>query len=405
MTAVGGRRGAAQGVAGVLAWSLLVIAVVAGAARGGRTDRFFRDFTEASPSGRLRLAATSPHNVNNQPFASDFTIVVSDGQTGSVLWKRRQPREEASPVQAWVHDGGAVVVRTARDDLVVLDPVMGSTRATVALLPLFMAGQGRAHVSQTTAGPMWSGGSRWGFVERGTELFFTLRTGWGERIAIDVLSGRLLEAVDTELERVFAEDDRAWALGVLRRAAEAGDKDEQEVWTRWNDVSAAMGIVVEHRLMDAEPALRALEESEYVGSSGGWFENGIAAGRVEPFNYAEYTTRARAQMTLRRLGLRPSERPALRLYVAGRDGEFAPTPEFSVERWERAGLVEVGMTPEAVLEALGNPDRLNFQAVAWEYDLDAAEPYTLRVVWSRGRYVVREVERAEAMWKDPGVWP
>ena len=57
-----------------------------------------------------------------------------------------------------------------------------------------------------------------------------------------------------------------------------------------------------------------------------------------------------------------------------------------------------GMKPIELLAAIGAPDFVNFGHEAWEYDMDASPPYTLRVHW-RDKKVVDRVERIE-----PPLW-
>ena len=57
------------------------------------------------------------------------------------------------------------------------------------------------------------------------------------------------------------------------------------------------------------------------------------------------------------------------------------------------------MTPIEVLRSIGAPDFVNFRSIAWEYEMDVEEPYTLRIIWRDKRVVGEVVRSVPALWQ------
>lgn len=390
-----------------------IAVVCAAAAPAWGTDRYFRDRTETSPDGRFRLDARSPDNAGPgpHPFAKHFVYTMTDTRTGTVVWKRSQHREP-SPIGAWVHNSGAVAVRTSSDTLIVLDGVTGEKTGEAPILGSIPEDEHEKYVSMSTAGPMWSGGSRWTFFEQGGGLYFAVRAWWGRLLIVDTATGKLVARPPTSLVDAFEAEDRRFVLTALQAGAgrltapEASRQDLYEL--EYGDLGTAAQLAARYGLADAVPALRQLEMSSYVGSSGGWWdtEGVYQPGEINPFNSREATLRRKVQLALRRLGEKPAEEPCTWFAIVGEYRPYEPTSTLYEPMgplpWPRAEGVEKfasGASPMQVLDAIGAPDFIDFQLQAWEYDMDVKPPYTLRVYWKDKKTVDRSERITPALWQ------
>ena len=178
------------------------------------TDRFFRDITSLSPNGQYKVEARSPDNQRkgHRAFQANFTYTCTDTKAGKVLWTRRQPMgepqeisygsstpftiqfpKEASPIDIFVNDAGWTVIRTGWDELIVVGRD-GKDRGKIDILDdAFTEEEKKKHVHQTTAGPMWSGKSRWYFAKPDGKGTFVVRTAWGTYVVMDLQSGKLVK--------------------------------------------------------------------------------------------------------------------------------------------------------------------------------------------------------------------
>ena len=146
---------------------------------------------ETSPDGKLRLEAKSPDNTPdyNAPFAANFVYTLYDSASSKVVWTRAQPKsdrmgvqekDEGSPIAAFVHDSGAVVVWTGFHYLMVLD-AKGTVALELSILDSIPAAEQQQHVRWSTAGPLWSGSSHWYYFAANEKLHFGIRTWWDRR--------------------------------------------------------------------------------------------------------------------------------------------------------------------------------------------------------------------------------
>lgn len=361
---------------------------------GIATDRYYADREATSANSRLIVEAKSPDNATGRfkPWQASFEYVCRDAKSGMVLWTRRQKMglpdrrlglrlpEETSPIGLFVDDSAWTVILHADYRLTAVDPV-GADRWTFEVLEDGLTDTERTeHVHVTTAGPLWTGLSEWYFLEGGGEPKFVIRPWWGRRIVIDLASGKLINAsppvlADCEhVERRIAMDSLDEAL------AELNDENHGRYLT-------AAFLAGKLEMKEAIPALRRLEESEYQGSS--VLASGDVLrrpGRVMLDEWSEFTARRIAQLSLRRLGERPRPFPGTELLKFTRDGEAAepyqPTPREG-DRSLNATLVKPGMSPEDVVGLIGAPD-FNDESV-WHFEMDAAAPYTLTILWKQGR--------------------
>lgn len=398
---------------------LVAPALPASPAPEALTDRYFRDFTVYSPGRKLRLEAKSPDNAGerSRPFAANFTYTLYDEATKAKLWERKQPMKdgwfdgEASPTGAWVTDAGEVVLVTGWDQLVSLSAKDGARLGMVAVLDQFPKEEQEKYVDMTTAGPMWHGASRWSFLtvkdaKGATALYFVVQPFWERRVVMDVAAGALVDLgahatcgeqkpEDPKLAALveaIRADDAAWALRTLERLAKK--PGDQKDWDSWRDANAAVRIAGRRALKEAVKPLRKLEQSgEVSSSSSGGVENRGLRGAVHT--------------ALRRLGEVPESEPAISLRKSN-PGEFfadgaAVTSTVKIkDRSQGADKVKAGISVDDLAAAIGLPDYEVFDATmghALDYDVDAKEPFTLRVTIEDN--AVRSVRKiTPPVWKD-----
>lgn len=372
---------------------LLILSAAPSVARA--SERLYPDFSATSPSGQYRFDAKSPDNARQvrRAFQRGFVYTFTDTTTNTILWTRAQPKEgEDSPIAAWIHDSGTLVVRTGWDQLLTFsrsDPVPVGIVSVFEQLPESERSQ---HSRRTSAGLQWSGSSRWYFMSIEDRLHFVVRAWWGRRVIVECASGRPVQS-DPDIQRAVVESERTDILQTLRIASKRPDivrdpRTDAPDWLYASDVVTAIQIAGKDGLSEAIPMLMELEKWSYVGTASTatlQLDNPLPEGYVDPFSWGEYTVRAKAQSALRRLGVRPAGLPATCFWHANKD--FKNREPVCVDqvahREESCAKVRVGMPPSEVLNTIGAPDAVtSAEGEAWEYDIDSEEPFTLRVRWT-----------------------
>lgn len=377
----------------------LLLCVIPEQASG--TDRFFRDFSEESPSKLFRFEAKSPDNrdkTKRTAFQSSFTYTFTDLGTQKVLWTSLQG-ERSSPVTAFVSDAGWTVIRTDWDELIAIDRA-GKEHGTLSFHEeVFSPKEKKTYIRETTAGPIWSGYSLWYFLDVEQTPYFVVRTWWGRRIFQNLQTGK--HAPETEpLSRAALESERKQVMTELTKAVEArmaGKKEEccEGIFP----VLTACHLAGTLKIQEAVPNLEVLQDSPFVGSSGGVFDETVE-GTVNPFERSEFTLRTVAQLSLRRLGKVPLPLPLTEFDVEFNDSKKNHPFRPSVPPGPRADQVEkltAGLKPEQVMNLIGAPDLVDMPH--WEYDIDANPPFTL-IVSFEARKVSKIERKSPAFWKD-----
>lgn len=350
-----------------------------------------------------------------------YTLV--DTQSNQTIWKRQQPKDEGAPVDLFINDDMWVVIRTGWDEIIALKPVTADVALEFRILELFSE-KDQEFVSQTTAGPIWSSNSRWSFMSHNGDLHFVIRSWWDRRVVVNLDKGKLIEKLDAELINACDAADREFVLkeldGAMARLqakpvksatneAEPGeeetetDAEEFEIdYEAYSRVATAVHLAGRMGIKEAIPFLREIEKSNYVGSSGGWFDiDGVYKdGDINPFNQSEASLRRAVHLALRKLGAKPTELPCtwFRHTRTGKLGETVEVPPLMKPRAECLDQVKAGMNPVDVLRAIGALDYVDFQHEAWEYDIDTDKPFTFRVFWRNKK----DVDRTERI--EPPVW-
>lgn len=397
----------------VVVWTSLALAMCLISARPlWATDRYFEDQHVESAANVVKLDATSPDNAGERPrpFASNFTYVLTRVSDGKTLWSRKQDAWEPSPIRAFVHDDGWVVVWNSRHELMVLEKDTGSIKARASILDQFPEAESKKYVHYSTAGPMWSSGSKWAFASVEGRTVFVITTGWGRHVVMDVARGKYVQLSDAGIEQLEGALLAA-ARETLRVAVENLDAlcvsrrmvlgEQIEAPVSPGEIASAVAMLLRAEDRAILPDLRELEQCAYVGSSGGWWDiDGKYEGGINPFQQREFTLRRIAQLGLRRFGEAPAAQPGVQISGAETIGTNLPAP-----RAERVDLLQPGMKPRAILEAIGHPDQLRFgRQGRWEYDIDGDEPFTLVIHFDQDHWQLERTERVPPKWLDDERW-
>lgn len=348
------------------------------------TDRYFPDLDVTSPDGRWRITAISPDNAGQEPvpFADEFTYTFFDNASGTAIWARQQPDSEMPPVKIFLSDEGHIVVRTCWDELIGLDPKSGAIAFKVPILDEFSKQERDLHVVHTTAGPLWYGSSRWSFHSFRDRRYFVLRTGWGRRVIVDLGSRRVEPSPDAELLLSLDRADSDFALAVLKRVCDPNvapppEKDRKKSYAYYQDLMAAIKISADLGVHDAVPMLEQLQARDEVA--------------ISTSHYDVYGLRRACHYALRVIGVQPNDLPLTKLDLSF---DFDPPPQHAEEtRAERATFAKIGLSDVEVFRLLGAPDHITMIRRDWEYDIDAPDPYTLRISWSEGKNVAEAIDR------------
>jgi hypothetical protein len=397
---------------------LLAILVILLTINTEATDCFYSDTEGKSASGRCVVTAKSPENQGGErnSFQANFVYTCTDIQSGKILWTRKQPMgkavplggdpsrthsfpDEGSPVSIYVSDSAHTAIYTGYQELVLINITGKETSKIDVLEDGLTKNEREKYVSETTAGPMWTGRSHWYFVEAESQEYFVIRTWWGRHVIFDLSTGKITPLTEV-IRKATAEAEKAFVIhafqgvldGTLKKCDGCGGPQEAAF------AAYLAGVL---SIKEAIPALRKLEGDTSIGSSttGGYDE--IPQGRVDPFDYSSYTTRQSIHLALRRLGEKPGPFPCTQFKTEHKDyDKMKPYVREPVpgSRHTNATKILKGMSPEQVINLVDCPDYMPDRI--WQYDIDADEPYTLALSWSDDQKV-KEIEFIRpALWKE-----
>jgi len=389
--------------AGIFLVALVACLVVP--STGLATDVYFVDFTAFSPNRQLRLEAKSPDNAGERkakPFAQNFVYKLYKGKAQEPLWELRGAT--IHPTGATVRDDGWVVIHTHWYGLIFVDPKGRETGQQPMCYAYLSKDATDKYIQRSTAGPMWGGYSHRFFADVGDRPYYCIRTWWMDRALFDMTTGKkvpdkgeLKEAIDA-IEKSRVLKMLADAAKLVRAATQKGEDDVKLADAH----PVAVGAYMAGRLQckDAVEDLRTLEAVYNLGHGVG-HGNPDRAGQVYPMDFWALSVRQMAQLSLRRLGQRPSERPATELNVCtgeGKDSKVFKPLKHAKPRSERVADVKVGQTALEVLQLIGPPDHIDTHKQVWEFDIDGKSRYTLRLQWAHAT-TVDALEKVE-----PPVW-
>lgn len=165
------------------------------------TDLFYPNQEGKSPNGRYVATATSPDNRRGPyviPFQKNFTVILRDTNTASIVWSYRQKEKEASPVELIPTDEGYLIMQNAWDQYWVFDKA-GKPKEVVAPLEALPKDEREKFTDWTTAGVMWQQYSKQGFFTDSGKTYVYLRTYWGRIPVIDFVEAKWTQ--DSSLKR------------------------------------------------------------------------------------------------------------------------------------------------------------------------------------------------------------
>jgi hypothetical protein len=373
------------------------------------TDRNYSDIATTSPSKQYRIEAKSPDNANKEKrkaFQRSFVYTATDSTTNQVLWTRMQA--EGSPVHIYVSDEGWTVIRTAYDELFAVD-FEGHSYATVDIMDDGLTAEERAkYVQYSTAGPMWAGHSHWYFLELGDQTLFVVRPWWGRRIIVDIQAGEIIDETKVIADEATA-TEREYVIAELTKGVASKELNHNAIYA----LQKAAFLASQLQVTETIPMLEQLQKISYFGSSRVDMSlliqmkkdednvtNNPDVGKVTSYSYSTNELRQVIHLALRRLGKKPKPLPVTLFSVNYRDYQknhaYVPTDR-SVPREENATVEMIDMSPQQVLDLIGSPDFVVWRA--WEYDMDADEPFTLIVSWKENK-VIQVERKTSARWQN-----
>jgi hypothetical protein len=242
---------------------------------------------------------------------------------------------------------------------------------------------------------MWTQRTLWYFATLDSRAHFVIRPRWGERIIVDLPGARVVPNVG-DMARRLDDLERQHVVFILNTGAGLRARSIAEVSAPGpHDSFTAAWLAGRWQLKEALPALRELQKSTEVSSSGGHWDLDLKDGEINPMNCSQFGLRRCAQLSLRRLGQVPGELPctAFRFY---RQKELGPTVTLDplpAPRAQRVDLLRDGMSPLEVLQTVGPPDWITFSERSWEFDIDDTQAYTLRLIWESKPYRISKIQR------------
>lgn len=325
----------------------------------------FGDQDVLSPNGRFRFTATWWDEPGVRwPFGDHrLTHALVDTQTGVTLWTRTS---QLPGGLLFVGDNGASVILNL-DNLIIVEPVTGEQILSVSIDDQLTEEESKDYSHWTTAGAVWNEAPLAGFYQHDGRSLFMLWMWWGRSIIVDLERAAFVEQPGPAL---LSAGVRQLVLTTLDSASEESLPEQMNFYgggerARVLAAVRAAGLTV---VREAVPHLRLLERSD------------------------DLVLRTTVHVALRRLGETPLVFPC---NWPEWHEEYAC---FTEPRADRVDMVRVGDEPAAVRSAIGCPDSVAEQNLIWEYDMDAVEPYTLRIRWSVGR--VEQIERIKpALWQ------
>ena len=374
------------------------------ATAAGATDRFFPDLTAQSPNKRFQLKVRSPDNASRYrrpTFQSRFNYRLTDQQQGRERWSRDQRRRdkekniaaEGPPAAAYVSDEGWTVIRTAdaraRIELIVISPE-GEETIRVDLFSALFPNMDEIfdYTVLSTAGRHWGASyCHFYFETLQGSPHFCLRTWWDKRVLLNLDEGRQVP-LDEPLRRQLFETEKEFVMDALERTGDwtwtTGKHGQPTLSRRSRGATLREGMKAIHmagrmKLREAVPRLQQLQSCPYIGptsSSRGPYKP-FAHG-INPYVRQSLTVRQLSQLSLRRIGVRPSGHQATTLYRED-NGYWRPDDPLTFARELRVAEINEGLKPEEVLTKIGAPDYIDFGG--WEYDMDSETPYTLIISW------------------------
>jgi hypothetical protein len=245
------------------------------------------------------------------------------------------------------------------------------------------------HVQPSTAGPFWELGSCETFVTFSATRFYSLRTGWGRRMIVDLAAMSLMpDSPDESLLDLIEHEEKKTALEALQLLCQTPQESDPD-WNSRRRVASSLVLVIAHELKETVPSLRVLEGRKEGGMSGS--SHVLGGGWTQAYNLVQPL----ARLALRFVGEEPSVggnyvfHQGSRSSRPGHDERPRAATASPPRAWEVAKNIQPGATPDQVLLAAGSPDCIASRSKkagkyfvwseVWDYD---GPESTTRLVWS-----------------------
>ena len=370
----------------------------------------YPDCEAASPNGRFKLEARSPHNgtINHQngkpatpeefgfkyrEHQTDFRFQLIDAESPSIMsrifgatnaqivWERWQPRDEDSPHEVVVSDSGWSIIRTHgfKPEVIAI-----SKKGQIAIrIEITMPESGEVNdeteptshrklganvwrtetMSLSTAGLYWTEHSWRYFFELDGVEFFAWRAYSGQRLLMDLTNATYIEESAIEKSTIATAmrkkeiHDASLILSYLAKNTKKfqqllanRDSDEMKLTPLVENVmrtTAAILLAGAHRIVNCIPFLQALEKIDWPSYSKG-------STAMPGYWWLEcQTLRPLLHHVLRLLG---SEPQGYATYYFIKDKQRFPVPERIANRREIANAINLNNDAEQVLSLIGSPD-------------------------------------------------
>ena len=395
-------------------WSMLevcllgiLIAIIATATPSAATDRYFHNFTAASPGGEFELEARSAANDASPrgvvPFAGDFQLTLRRTVDRTVIWTDSRP-EFAQLIGGHVSESGWVVLWDGRDELIAVAPAGGETVGRLSIRDAVPESERLKYTFDSTAGWHWSWLSHWYFIEIENSPHFVLRTYWGRRLLMNLERGEDV-AIAPDTAKLLDTAERGLVLSILATAVNEEwpmglGQPHRTLWrtaqSNRDRAAAAAHLAGILKVHDAAPLLEAIEGSD----SSARVEDPPPGVWPDRTGLQELPVTRAAQLSLRRLGapLRGAA-PMDAAWWDRMNGENTVRYfRISPGRTEAAlNSIHPGISLDDVLRTIGPPDYRT--RMEWQYDLEGDE-CTLVISHARDGEKVGGVRRAPAAWLD-----
>ncbi|NLS93425.1 MAG: hypothetical protein GXX96_14805 [Planctomycetaceae bacterium] len=405
------------------------------------TSIFYPDCSSISGNSRWKATAVSPHNGSilrrdGTSAEDEFGYVYREHQSefryrlqaedGSIIWERWQSPNEDSPHELIVADDGTVVARThgfrpeliviRRDGQITIRVAIESTDAPDDREGVDGEAVWVDTMQCTTAGNFWTSYSWPYFLSSPRGQLFVWRTSSGQRIVIDPVNGLLIPAEGVEYDGIadlLDTTERQETLNLLVRVCEKkpllthllkdpGEEFDNAAMAELSRVSAAVIISGFHRVREAIPSLKNLEDLD-------WPSYSTSTTGMRGYSIEVQYLRPLIQHSLKLMDEVPARYPCY--YFTSSAGRY---PVKTIERRAQE-LRKLGprMKPKDVLNAVGTPDYVHDYSVksgrfytwqeTWEYDeFDGQEWVTTVLLWKEKMMIsgsLVSVETVEASWK------
>ncbi len=361
---------------------------------------------EAADPPRTRLFQSDGGERTLRLDYTDSKMSLVEKSDGPAIWTQPLGADDMGWSEFWVNDDGWVIRARDFDAVSAREPATGRIVFSCSILNEFPKEERQRFVHDVTdRPPLWEGDAIWAIRQVEGKPYFLVRAWWGRRIIID-LEGHAVANDRGSLHDAVVSSEKAWVLDVLRQAASGPARQgDPSTWTaEFFSIRKAAHLAGLLGVTDAVEPLKGIEKWGCWDSSGSALEGPAPTDtRIAPTSYRSNNIRKAAQLSLRRLGAKPTADAPVSFYHYRADRtESVEFPRPLAYGPDGADRLSLGMSGEEVAKHLGAPDAVTrigpSWITGWEYDFEGDHPFTLRIEWDAGQ--VKKIERIGARWID-----